>query len=646
MFDSLLFVIPFVSLAIWIYSFVFNHNIIQTYSNRLHIPKSQINSFIASKLVREHKVEISFVNSEGFLDADDSNNDFSVTNRKPSSTTNAFTTNYKIVGITFSATIALSVELIFLMLCELIDVFNEDTRLFFFTLTIDSLIFLLTVVQPYLIVSLFVNQKIFPGIKGNTTNLVKTVLLFIFWLVALHKCGDLSRSFTPRVVHSTTVHGSNTKSLIETKINEISIAGITILAVLSGIGSTSTPYKLFPVEKYFTKFFKRAKQHDSGTEIPKKRQITDVELNASIRYLNNTCSLLAKREQELERVLQENGGTIYNLPDRSSSDNLLKFHGNANGNLPSKKRPFGGLLHKVQSFASLASASSEESELSKEIEGLKDLRASLYNDLMKQIEQFLEQKHSGIENGHKIVNLLWKWGYMAFGLYCVYRIVNVLLIRIPLHVIYGAYAEDFEIHPTDTNVIDEQTPDAELLKATSTTKDALATTLAKLILLVFHNLAISETQLVNQLSFILSGSLFVCSFSNVLVTFKSFGRFLPASVVSHSSNNWSKHLIISELAGVYVIATALLIRTNLPTNLSNHISKILSLSGSAISNPNISVKEVQFIDSWFDKVFAFSCVATGISIIVRNHLDGDNAVFAPNEYDEESLLESSSFKTA
>ena len=78
------------------------------------------------------------------------------------------------------------------------------------------------------------------------------------------------------------------------------------------------------------------------------------------------------------------------------------------------------------------------------------------------------------------------------------------------------YGEDY--YNVSSTVIDsnEEAPSS---------KDALAITLSKVILSVFRNLPVSEAQLVNQLSFILSASLFVCSFSNVLTTFKSFSRF-------------------------------------------------------------------------------------------------------------------------
>mmetsp|Transcript_5947 Transcript_5947/g.7253 ORF Transcript_5947/g.7253 Transcript_5947/m.7253 type:complete len:189 (+) Transcript_5947:1372-1938(+) len=175
--------------------------------------------------------------------------------------------------------------------------------------------------------------------------------------------------------------------------------------------------------------------------------------------------------------------------------------------------------------------------------------------------------------------------------------------------------------------------------------DALAITISKLILSTTQ-LSIQETQLVNQISLILSGSLFICSFSNVLKTFQSFTKFFPSiTKISATTKDWLKNLVITELLGIYVISTAILIRTNLPTNLSNQISKILSLTGTSSSNALLtSAKEVQFIDDWFDKIFGIACASTLIVFAIKLFIDDDG----DDIYDEEMMVEgnATSYKTA
>ena len=78
--------------------------------------------------------------------------------------------------------------------------------------------------------------------------------------------------------------------------------GITILAILSGVGSISTPYKIF--EKY------------KGLE-PDSKDVNQVDINSTIQYFNNTLSLIAKRKSELNKLQVAAGGTVYNLPNDS-----------------------------------------------------------------------------------------------------------------------------------------------------------------------------------------------------------------------------------------------------------------------------------------------------------------------------------------
>lgn len=54
---SIPFIILLVFLTIWIYAFVYNHNIIQT-SGRLHILPSQINEYIQAHLIHKYSLRI------------------------------------------------------------------------------------------------------------------------------------------------------------------------------------------------------------------------------------------------------------------------------------------------------------------------------------------------------------------------------------------------------------------------------------------------------------------------------------------------------------------------------------------------------------------------------------------------------------
>lgn len=500
-------------------------------------------------------------------------------------------TRNNIIGLIFSTTMALSVGLISLILLELGDLLDADYRLGLFKFTINTLMLLLVMVLPISIISLLIAQDDLPRTVKSVGLIIGS---YIVWLVILHKCGDLTQSFN-----------TGSRSFIEKIINQVSIVGITILAILSGVGSTSTPYKIF--EKY-----KLINSDD--------REVGELDINTAIQYFNNTSTLLAKREQELEKLQMASGGTIYNLPDNEYSEGTLK---------PPKRL---SLLNRVQSFAHIPTKNTEENELTNEIDSLKSLRNSLYSDLIKAISRYHNQnsqQNIGLER-------VLEWANWGLAVYCVYRIVNVFLIKLPILFFYGE--QDYTVQ---SEVIDSA-------EEPSISKDALAITLSKVILTIFYNLPVSESQLVNQLSFILSASLFICSFSNVLTTFKSFSKFFPGHLGSATAKTWLKYLVVAELVGVYVIATALLIRTNLPANLSNQISQILSLSGHTVQAANSSIKEVVFIDNWFDKIFAITCVVSGFVIVAKRLLDEDRLNTGVSSYDEELFIEDdgSTFKLA
>lgn len=617
-FGSIPFIISFIFILTWAYSFVFRQNIVQTYSVRNNIPKRQINEYIRRNINDPYGAGLVEVNIEGVQYDEYTNVD------KPNMRGEYNRTLNRIIGAVFSLTFSFSVELIILMMCELIDVFDERSRLFCFKFIINSLVFLLTCIQPFMMISLFLNEELIPATQSNLKR-AYTVVAYVGWFFILHKCGDLSQAFTPDK------SSFGAKTLIERKINEISIAGITTMAILSGVGSTSTPFKVFSIKRLVS-YFK-----NDGLYTQNKARINETEINNLIQSYNHTTSLINKRKNELNKLQVANGGTVYNLPN-TSSDNFLLYNSHKISDLRGspKKNKLGGLLNKVQSFASLSSLSLdkeklEEKELQNEIDSMISLRQHIYNDLVKALFKFSYEKDQ-LQNKNRLwikaINIF----NVAFALYCVYRIINVFIIK---QVIL------FLKKPTrdESGIINDYNDEAV------SNTDALAITISKLILSTTQ-LSIQETQLVNQISLILSGSLFICSFSNVLKTFQSFTKFFPSiTKISATTKDWLKNLVITELLGIYVISTAILIRTNLPTNLSNQISKILSLTGTSSSNASLtSAKEVQFIDDWFDKIFGIACASTLIVFAIKLFIDDDG----DDIYDEEMMVEgnATSYKTA
>ncbi|CAH2353248.1 hypothetical protein CLIB1423_10S00650 [[Candida] railenensis] len=624
MFSLIVFILVFAFLFTISYTFTYNHNLIPSYLTPGKIAKSKINKYINEIGYLYHVTLIPLkIDPE---DEEQANSNRSIYNLDSEIIGTANKLENTIIKVIFSCGVSASGMLVILILCELIELFDSGARLFCFHTVINLLILLLTVVQPYIALSLVIFQKVSPNRSSSKFGLLVFVVLYLAWFYVLHEFGALSSEFIPESAITEGIHLSSSKTLIERKINEVSIAGITIMALLSGVGSMSTPYRQLPsLYKKFTRGL--------ASTLRRKSKITQSELNNLIQSFNNTQSLIDKRKFQLNKLLVNENGTMYNGSSLNysigTSNSIVNSDSDIHSLHSSKQSKLGGLFNKVQSFASLSALASiggkknsEETELSNEIDSLKTLKNHIYDDFLKLLDKFKVEQDEN--RNQSLVKLLLKWFDWGFGLYCVYRIFNVILIKLPYQLYFAT--------PSISSDIDE---------GIAASKDALAITISKIVL-SFHSLPITETQLVYQVSFLLSGGLFLCSITHVLTTLRSFKKFIPSfGKYTSSAMTWLKHLVISELLGIYVMSTALLIRTNLPANLSNQVSKILSLTGSSSSATpkHTTVQEVEFIDLWFDKVFAVTCVVTLISLLLRNYLDDDDR----DEFDEESMIETGKF---
>ncbi|EGW35361.1 uncharacterized protein SPAPADRAFT_58586, partial [Spathaspora passalidarum NRRL Y-27907] len=163
---------------IWGYIFIYNKNIIQRYSNFLHIPRSQINEYLDSILHKKYGLNIIRVNIE------ENSEDDSDTKPAQSRGEREGAKNM-IIGVLFSMTLALSIGLVILMMCELGDYLEVEVRLTLFKFTIDTLMLLLIFMLPFCIISLFMVQELASFTRSKRKSVV-AVALFIIWFVILH----------------------------------------------------------------------------------------------------------------------------------------------------------------------------------------------------------------------------------------------------------------------------------------------------------------------------------------------------------------------------------------------------------------------------------------------------------------------------
>ncbi|WPK25427.1 hypothetical protein PUMCH_002743 [Australozyma saopauloensis] len=576
----------FVAIYLWAYKYVFNHEIIRNYSHRTVLSTLKINELI-QECNTKHGLYLVSVENDDVGAENGSSTSNALLSSQPKTTTD------RVVGAVFASGTALSIELIIVMLLQLTGSITVNLALL--PILIKVLVAVVALVQPFLVISLYVNQLLFPmPLLSSPLSLIRMVVTFallILWFIVLDRFGSIAAPL-----------GESTgKSFLEEKTNDIVLAGITITAVLSGIGCALTPVRSW-IEQ-------RLGRSDSGPAKGDFRAVNDL-----IQSFNAAKMLEEKRLRELALLKQLSAGTIYNTPPKASGLRLMKQTG-------------AQLFNKVQSFTNLSAFSgleSEEIELEREIASLIDLKQQVYSDLSYKLETILTSRTVSSDSRVNFQRLSLAFD-IAFSVYCIYRIINVLVFRLAYLILMSGRQnknlDDLSDH----------------------TRDALAITIAKLVQSLFGYLPMSEAQLINQISFLLSGSLFACSFQNVMVTFKTIGRFLPSNTTLTDQNirGWLKNLIVSQFLAVYVIATALLIRSNLPQEAAQQILKVLSLSSSRGSSTlKGMLAEVDFVDAWFDKVFGFTSIATLVILSMKFYIEKDG--ITGDEFDEEMMMEEQS----
>lgn len=122
-----------------------------------------------------------------------------------------------------------------------------------------------------------------------------------------------------------------------------------------------------------------------------------------------------------------------------------------------------------------------------------------------------------------------------------------------------------------------------------------------------------------QISFALTGVILLASFNSVLQTFYLFARWTPGLLYQAQAN---LALIIAQICATYVISSALLLRSNLPKEVSSVIS-------GALGTPMDS----WFVDRWFEGWFLTGALLTAVGIwLGRKFGAGDGGL--GEEWDE------------
>ena len=238
--------------------------------------------------------------------------------------------------------------------------------------------------------------------------------------------------------------------------------------------------------------------------------------------------------------------------------------------------------------------SSHEREILLERISRYQIRANKLNDLLK---------HTSVTRVGR------RYFALVYLLYCVYNMGLTFFIKIPAIVKYHSSGTD----------------DLAFAKLTKTT-DPLAVTLANLLDKIFFHFNHQHdlTSLTREISLLLSLSLFVLSLSTAHRTISLMQTLLPAKLrildmfdadkvemlpryegLAYSKTvkppSLIKNLVVSEIVGIYIMAAIVMIRSNLPPDISG---KLVSILGEGFYLGNME------IERWFCQIYAVSCILT------------------------------------
>ncbi|PMD28091.1 hypothetical protein NA56DRAFT_559612 [Hyaloscypha hepaticicola] len=171
----------------------------------------------------------------------------------------------------------------------------------------------------------------------------------------------------------------------------------------------------------------------------------------------------------------------------------------------------------------------------------------------------------------------------AFSLYCIYRVLSTTLTT-------ARRAASPSVDPSFTS-------------SNTDPVNRVLSLLAKHVDPSLDQLAWSR-----QISFLLSGIILLASFNSVLQTFHMLTKLLPSLLYQAQAN---LALLIAQISATYVISSALLLRSNLPSEMKSVVSEALG-----------SPLEPGFVERWFDGWFLVASLGTAVGIWIGRKMIG------------------------
>ena len=244
-----------------------------------------------------------------------------------------------------------------------------------------------------------------------------------------------------------------------------------------------------------------------------------------------------------------------------------------------KDTPTEGFMTKVIGTIRGSADTQELKALELEISGLNSMALNLSTSLT-----LLQSRLSSTQRASSpLGKLILTPSSYAFSLYCIYRVLSTTLTT-TRHALFSS-------------------PDPSFTFSTTDPVNRILSLLAKHVDPTLDQLAWSR-----QISFLLSGIILLASFNSVLQTFHMLTKLLPSLLYQAQAN---LALLIAQISATYVISSALLLRSNLPSEMKSVVSEALG-----------SPLEPGFVERWFDGWFLVASLGTAVGIWVGRKVVG------------------------
>ena len=297
---------------------------------------------------------------------------------RPFSTSGAAFQNRPLVqrlsALTFSSTVALATVLAELILCEISNTINPAARGIAFRVTILLLLFLLIIAIPFLEIHsiLLAAGWEFTGTGKSKLRLAWVLQLVVFttWLLGYWWSGEW---LLYELGHTQTSESS--RSLSEASLERIGVIGISVMSLLSGFASVSSPWQ---------NFFSRQKV------------VTQASIARKAAGLEATKDLLSAKRSRLRAIERK-------MSEPLTESFFQKAMGSIRGN----------------------AESTERQSLILEISGLETMAVSLSASHSNLQTRLVQQQRS-----HTAAGRLWLIISYIFSLFCIYRIFTTFLTAI------------------------------------------------------------------------------------------------------------------------------------------------------------------------------------------------------------------------